>query len=102
MKYFLITYRFKNGSEEEWHRNIATFIAAVDADPELSGRITYRCMKASAGPDYYHLATAADGDAVKMLQSREFFTRYTAQTDLVAGGDVDVVPLEIVAQTARG
>jgi hypothetical protein len=100
MKYFLIKYRFKNGSEEDWHRNIATFISALDGDPVLRGRISYRCMKASAGPDYYHLAAAADDDAVKLLQSREFFSRYTGQTDLVAGGDVDVVPLELIAQTA--
>ena len=100
MKQFLITYRFKNGSEDEWHRNIATFIAAIDADPELTGKMTYRCMKASAGPEYYHLATVVDDDTVKTLQSREFFTRYTGQTDHVADGDVEVVPLTIVAETA--
>jgi hypothetical protein len=101
MKYFLIKYRFKNGSEDEWHQNIARFIAALDADPALSGRVSYRCMKAREGSDYYHVAAAADEDAVKMLQSREFFSRYTGQTDLAAGGEVDVVPLEVIAQTAK-
>jgi hypothetical protein len=101
MKYFLIKYRFKNGSEDEWHQNIARFIAALDADPALSGRVSYRCMKAREGSDYYHLAAAADDDAVKMLQSREFFSRYTGQTDLAAGGEVDVVPLEVISQTAK-
>jgi hypothetical protein len=100
MKYFLITYRFKHGSEEDWHREIARFISALDNDPALRGRISYRCMKASGGPDYYHLAAAADDDAVRDLQSREFFARYTGQTELVAGGEVVVSPLELIAQTA--
>lgn len=102
MKYFLIKYRFKSGaSPEQWHRDIAAFIAALDGDPELKGRISYRCMRAREGSDYYHLATAADDDAVKTLQSREFFSRYTGQTDLAAGGEVDVIPLEVIAETAR-
>jgi hypothetical protein len=32
-------------------------------------------------------------------RSREFFSRYTEQTKLAAGGEVEVLPLEIVAQT---
>ena len=100
MKHFLIKYRFTTGSEEQWHRDIAAFIAAIDGDPALSGRITYRCMKVRGSSDYYHLATAADDDAVQTLQSREFFSRYTGQTELAAGGDVEVLPLEVVAATA--
>jgi hypothetical protein len=101
MKHFLIKYRLKNGSEEQWHRDIAAFIAELDGDPALRGKISYRCMKHGGGSDYYHLATAADGDAIKALQSREFFSRYTAQTKNVAGGGVEVVPLEIIAETGE-
>ena len=100
MKQFLIKYRFASGSEEQWHRDIAAFIAAIDGDPALQGRITYRCMKVRESSDYYHIATAADDEAVKTLQSREFFSRYTGQTEIAAGGDVEVLPLEIVAETA--
>jgi hypothetical protein len=100
MKYFLIKYSFKNGSQEQWHRDIAAFISALDSDPALSGRITYRCMRAREGSDYYHLATAADDDAVQTLQSREFFSRYTEKTELAAGGGVEVVPLELTAETS--
>jgi hypothetical protein len=100
MKYFLIKYTFKSGSEEQWHRDIAAFVAAIDGDPALRGKLTYRCMRARGGADYYHLATAADDETVQTLQSRDFFSRYTGQTELAAGGDVDVVLLEIVAETA--
>lgn len=99
MKHFLIKYRFKDGSEDAWHQDIARFISAVDNDPALRGKITYRCMKHRGGADYYHLATAADDDAIKALQSQEFFKRYTEQTKFAAGGEVEVLPLEIIAQT---
>ena len=100
MKHFLIKYRRKAGDGSDWHEQIAAFIVALRADPELKGRIEYRCMKARDGPDYYHLAAAADDVAVKALQSREFFTRYTAQTKAGAEGPVEVVPLEVIADTA--
>ena len=101
MKQFLIRYRRTQGTEEEWHRDIAAFIAALDNDPELKGKISYRCMKIRDSPDYFHIATPADEQAVKTLQQRDFFKRYTEKTKLVAGGDVVVSPLEIIAETAH-
>jgi hypothetical protein len=100
MKQFLIKYRFSTGTKEEWHRDIAEFIANLDSDPVLKGRISYRCMKNAKDSDYYHLARAADEQAPKELQQRDWFKRYTEKTRLVAGGEVEVLPLEIIAETA--
>ncbi|MEO7039786.1 MAG: hypothetical protein ABI186_07120 [Candidatus Elarobacter sp.] len=100
MKHFLITYRLTSGSEEQRRQEIATFISAVENDSSLRGKIGYRCMKAREGSDYYHLATATDDEAVKALQSRDFFSRYTDQTDAAAGGNVEVLPLEMIAETS--
>jgi hypothetical protein len=102
MKHFLIEYRFTNGTREEWHQDIARFISALDNDPDLKGRILYRCMKSREGSSYYHLAAAPDDQAIKTLQQRDFFKRYTEQTKLVAGGDLVVSPLEIIAETMQG
>jgi hypothetical protein len=99
MKYFLIKYRRQNASPEAWHRDIAEFIAALDADPAVQGKISYRVMKSRDGIDYYHLAGAADDQASKALQERPFFPRYTEKTKHAAGGSVEVVPLEIVGET---
>ncbi len=101
MKHFLIKYRFQNGLEDAWHQDVAEFIAALDGDPALRGKISYRCMKNQNGPDYYHLATAVDDQAIKMLQTRVFFSRYTEKTKHVAAGVVEVLPLEIVAETGQ-
>ena len=99
MKHFLIKYRFQQGSAEDWHREIAKFIAALDSDPELQGKLSYRCMKVRDGADYLHIAAVADDATTKILQSREFFPQYQAKTKAVSGGTVEVIPLEIIAET---
>src|SRR5258708_25212235 len=76
----MITYRFANGSTEAWHGETARFIAALDNDPELKGRIVYRCLKQRDDASYFHLASAADDEAVKTLQQRDFFKHYTEKT----------------------
>jgi hypothetical protein len=100
MKYFLIKYRFESGTREDWHAEIERFISALDADPALSGKISYRCLKSKEGSDCYHLATAADDQAAKTLGERDFFTRYTEKCEAVSGGTVEVVPLELIGETA--
>ena len=77
MKHFLIRYRLQNATPETWHKDVAEFIAALDGDPALKGKISYRCMKIRDSADYLHLATAADEQAVKALQQSAFFSRYT-------------------------
>jgi hypothetical protein len=101
MKHFLIKYQFTNGTEAEWYRAIARFISALDNDPDLKGKISYRCMKIRDDPTYYHLAAAVNDEAIKTLQQREYFKRYTEATKHVAGGDVAVSPLEIIAESTH-
>jgi hypothetical protein len=100
-KRFLIryTYRLDPASEVEWHRKVAAFISALDADPELGGRISYRCTRIKGSADYIHIADAVDDDAIKMLGQRPFFRQYTEETSRVAGGVVDVSPIETIAET---
>jgi hypothetical protein len=69
-------------------------------DPDLKGRIAYRCMKTRDGSEYFHIASPADDEAVKTLQQRDYFKSYTEKTRTMAGGDVVVSPLEIIAETA--
>jgi hypothetical protein len=100
MKHFLIKYRFTTGSPEDWRRNIERFIAAIEADPALKGRISYRCMKANnESGDYYHLAATADDEAAKALQARDFFKDYSGAMRRISGGSLEVVPLAIIAET---
>jgi hypothetical protein len=100
MKHFMIKYQFANGTTEEWHQEVGRFIAALDSDPDLKGKITYRVMKNRDDSSYFHLTAAADDQAVKTLQQRDFFKHYTAATrKAAAGGEVTVTPIEVIAQT---
>jgi len=99
MKQFLIRYRRTEGSPEDWHREIGRFIAAIDADPALKGKIGYRCLKARDGEDYFHIATVHDEAGRVALQDRDFFKHYTEATRAIAGGVVEVTPIETVAET---
>ena len=99
MKQFLIKYRHTTGTMEDWHREIASFIASLDADPALKGKIGYRCMKGRDGAEYYHLATVFDEGARLALQERAFFKHYTEATRTAAGGSVEVLPLDMIAET---
>jgi hypothetical protein len=101
MKHFMIKYQFANGTPEQWHEEVRRFIAALDGDPELRGKITYRVMKHRDDSSYFHLAAAADEAAVKALQGRDFFKHYTERTRQVAGGEVTVTPIEVIAETAH-
>jgi hypothetical protein len=102
MKRFLIKYTFhpETGAVEDWHGHVAAFISALDNDPTLKGRIMYRCMKVREGRDYYHLAEPRDDEAIKQLQERDYFKRYTEETKRVGGGAVEVLPLETIAETS--
>jgi len=98
MKHFLIKYQLKAGSEEQRRQEMVAFIAAMGQDPAIGGKISYRCMKVPGKSDYWHVVTAED-EAVKALQGQDYFKRYTEQTKLAAGGEVEVIPLESIAET---
>jgi hypothetical protein len=101
MKHFMIKYQFANGTTEDWHREVSRFIAALDGDPDLKGRISYRVMKNRDDASYFHLAAAADEAAVKTLQSRDFFKHYSEKTrQVAAAGGVTVTPIEVIGETA--
>ena len=100
MKYFMIRYRRSQGGEADWHQHIVDFIAQLDDDPAVKGKISYRCLKRRDGADYFHIAGAVDEQAIKALQGSAFFPRYNEETRKVAGGEVEVIPLDTVAETA--
>ena len=99
MKHFLIKYHFKQGSPEAWRQRITEFIATLESDPELKGRIAYRVMKHRDGSGYFHLAAASDDEAAAALGRKDFFKAYQQATRQVADGEVEVLPLELIAET---
>jgi hypothetical protein len=97
--YFLIKYRFNDGEEGEWRDQIARFIAAIDAAPELKGKLSYLCLKNRGGNDYYHLASAADEGTIETLEKSAWFSSYTEKIKKASAGTVEVLPLELIGRT---
>ena len=93
MKQFLIKYRHTTGTTEDWHREIASFIAALDGDPALKGKIGYRCMKGRDGADY--LVVASKGGAP---EDPGWYKNIEAQSDIEIQVKGDVLPVR--ARTA--
>jgi len=56
-------------------------------------------LKVKDSEDYYHLASAEDDLTVKTLGERDFFSSYTKRTEAMSGGEVEVLPLEIIGET---
>jgi len=104
MRQFMIGYTFALDPEAQaaWHRRVAEFIEELGADPDLAGRIRYRCMKAKQGAAYYHLAEPADEEAIRVLNTRAYFMEYTAETKRVGGSSVFVTELDLLADSAAG
>lgn len=100
MKQFMIKYRRTNGTAEEWHKEIEKFIANIESDPAIKGKIGYRCLKSRDGIDYFHIATVHEESGQAALQTKDWFKAYQGATRNVSGGTVEVVPLELIAGTA--
>ena len=102
MKRFLIHYTLlpDSGPVDAWNGQVRAFIQALDADPELRGRIRYRCMKARDRNEYFHLAEPLDDEAAKLLGERDWFKRYTQEMRRVGGASFEVLPLDTIAETS--
>ena len=96
-----VTYLINVKSNITFANVLQLLIAALNDDPELKGKIIYRCLKNRDDAEYFHLASAVDEDAIKTLQSREFFQHYSEKTRQVAGNGVVVTPMELIAETTR-
>ena len=95
-----IRYEF-SGDEDKWEAAIRGFIAAIDADPEVSGRFTYRVNKAKEGNMRVHWGSWDRPETVATLQSRDYFKSFAAELQAMAGESLSAVPLTEWAQTAE-
>lgn len=93
-----IRYEF-NGDEAIWEATIARFIDAVNADPEIGGKFSYRVMKAREGKTRVHWGQWDVPETVQILQSREYFKEFAAVLKGFAGDTLSPVPLVGYAAT---
>jgi hypothetical protein len=56
-------------------------------------------MRVRDTDDYYHLATVLDDRAPADLNEADFFKHYTAASETASGGTLEVLPLDVIAET---
>ena len=98
MVYSLIRYTVK-APTDEWEREVLAFIQAIDREPSLCGRVSYRCFRQADGVSYCHVAAAVDDSAVDDLKQKPFFKPYSARLRAVAESGPDFTKLQAVGGT---
>lgn len=94
MKYGIaVSYRYE-GDEAAWEKVVADFTGALSADAALSGRFTYHVQK-SEGGQRLHIGRWDAEESVKLLQSRDYFTRFAAALKGLAGDSLSSQLFEV-------
>jgi hypothetical protein len=97
--YSLIEYRIKEPSKT-WESEVVPFIEAIDGDPSLRGRISYRCLKQQDGVSFCHFAAASDESAVEELKRKPFFKPYSERLRAVAESGPKFTKVAVIGGTA--
>ena len=76
----LIQYDY-DGDEGEWMAACEAFVSAIDADPRLKGKFSYRINKSADGVGRVHVGSWDTEETVKHLQSQDFFKAFAAKVE---------------------
>ena len=95
----LIQYNY-DGDEGAWMAAVEEFTAAIDADPALAGKFSYRVNIAADGVGRVHVGRWDAEETVAHLQGQDFFKRFAAKIGEFAGGAPNATRLRLAAETA--
>jgi hypothetical protein len=98
MIYSLIRYSI-NVPNEDWEHEVLAFVRAIDRDPSLRGRVSYRCLKEGDGVSFCHIAAAVNDAAVDDLKERPFFRPYSAKLRAIAKCEPEFTKMQVVGGT---
>lgn len=98
MRSITIRYRY-DGPEDPWRETIAAFIAALDSDPEVTGRFTYQVAVADDGVGRIHWGRWDTKETLATMQSRDYFKTFAAKVKEFAGGQPESVAAEVGFKT---
>lgn len=87
------------GDEGEWMAACEAFVAAIDADPDLTGKFSYRISKAPDGVGRVHVGRWEAKETLAHLQAQDFFQTFAEKIGEFSGGKRTATPLELAAGT---
>ncbi len=99
MNGILIQYDY-DGDEGAWLAAVEDFVAAIDDDPVLRGRFSYRVNVAADGVSRVHVGRWDSEETLTHLQSQDFFKAFAAKVGEFAGGPPNASRMRLAAETA--
>ncbi|MBT7664936.1 MAG: hypothetical protein HN608_08420, partial [Rhodospirillaceae bacterium] len=97
----LIQYDY-DGDEGPWLAAAEEFVAAIDADPALHGKFSYRVNVAPDGVGRVHVGEWDSEETLSHLQSQDFFKTFAAKIGEFSGSGPNATRLSLAAETAGG
>jgi len=87
------------GDEAAWEQSVDSFIAAVNADAEVSSDFSYMVTRVGDGPTRIHVGRWGAEETVKTLQSRDYFKAFAQAIQSFAGGVPNARRIDVVSAT---
>ncbi len=98
MEGILIRYEF-DGDEAAWRSAVDTFVARIDADPQVTGGFSYSVNVAADGRRRVHVGRWTDQATLETLQGRDYFKTFAAAVKGFAGDTLEAVRITQVNAT---
>lgn len=98
MRGITITYRY-DGDEADWQTTTDAFIAAIDADPQASGKFTYQVAVADDGVSRFHWGRWDSAETLAHVQAQPYFKTFAAKVRAFADGAPNATGHDIKAKT---
>ena len=99
MRSITISYKF-GGPEGEWRKMVGDFIAAIDGDPEVAGKITYQVATADDRETRIHWGRWDNQDTLRTMQSRDYFKTFAERLRELTGGQQNVMASDVILKTS--
>jgi hypothetical protein len=94
----LIQYDY-DGDEAPWLAAVEAFVTAIDADPVLRGKFSYRVNTAADGVGRVHVGCWDNEATLAHLQSQDFFKLFAGKIGEFSVGGPNATRLRLAAET---
>jgi quinol monooxygenase YgiN len=98
MRSITIRYQYE-GPEEDWREVVGDFIAALDADPDVSGKFEYQVSVADDGKSRVHWGRWDSQETLKKMQASDYFKIFAERLKELAGGTPETFATDVVLKT---
>lgn len=94
----VVRYRY-DGDDAAWRGVVTTFVDAIGADDVVRGRFRYTVTTARDGVTRMHIGRWDSDEALKTVQSRDYFRAFSEAIQHFAGDTLESARIDVAAAT---